>query len=72
MLTIKMKKYNMSFDITITLAILAFASATQTAFALEPAPTRYQKGYNDGSAAITLPCSHTITKITIPISIGVL
>jgi len=60
MLTIKMKKYNISFDITIRLVILAFASATQTAFALEPAPTRYQKGYNDGCAGITVPGSHTI------------
>src|SRR5437764_735975 len=59
MLTIRMKKYNMFFSITITLAILAFSSATQTAFALESAPTRYQKGYNDGCAGITVPGSHT-------------
>jgi len=54
-----MKKYNMYFGITITLGILGFASATQTAFALESASTRYQKGYNDGCAGITVPGSHT-------------
>ena len=59
MLTIRMKKYNMFFCITITLAILAFSSATQTAIALESASTRYQKGYNDGCAGITVPGSHT-------------
>jgi hypothetical protein len=54
-----MKRYNMSFRVTITLAILAFASATQTAFALESASIRYQEGYNDGCAGITVPGSHT-------------
>ena len=59
MLTIIMKRYNMSFRVTITLAILAFASATQTTFALESASIRYQKGYNDGCAEITVAGSHT-------------
>jgi hypothetical protein len=57
-LTIKMKKYNRYFGITITLAILAFASATP-AFALESASTRYHKGYSDGCAGITVPGAHT-------------
>jgi hypothetical protein len=59
MLTIRMKKYNMFFCITITMVILAFSSATQTSFELESASTRYQKGYNDACAGITVPGSHT-------------
>ena len=49
----------MFFCIAITLATLAFASANPS-FALGQAPTRYQKGYNDGCVGIiTVPGSHT-------------
>ncbi|MBV9178839.1 MAG: hypothetical protein JO297_17570 [Nitrososphaeraceae archaeon] len=34
-------------------------SATQISSALESASTRYQKGYDDGCAGITVPGSHT-------------
>jgi hypothetical protein len=49
------------FAVTTAALTIMFAAAfiSQTAMALEPESTRYQKGYNDGCAGITVPGSHT-------------